>query len=46
MSATSRINTWSAADHMTISTNHVSVLASCGLRGCKNRTAPFPGRMS
>ena len=24
----------------------VNYLAPCGLRGCKSRTSPFPGRMS
>jgi len=29
-----------------VSTDNFSLLAPCRLRGCKNRPAPFPGRMS
>ena len=30
----------------THSLTHVHLIAPCGLRGCKNGPAPFPGRMS
>ena len=31
---------------LTATNTTVPVFAPCGLRGCKNRPAPFPGRMS
>jgi len=33
-------------DHIIIRITLHSIRAPCGLRGCKNGPAPFPGRMS